>query len=352
MSHLLKSRSRNSAFTLVELMIVIAIIGVLVSLVSVGVMKALEKGRSVAARLEISQLEAGISAAKTDLGNVEVLPSVLKLYRSKTTFENKANATNPTTLQPSDQLAKSSWMFLTKAFGKTISGESDLASADVLEWFGADRNPTTGALISQAGSYWPIAAQEPDGSVTLHGMEVLIFLLGGIPAYDTSANKVTFQGFSSARLNPCEVKPNSSIKRKGPYYDFDTARISCRKLDTSGYFTNYIPNNLINDYKPKFYTYKNPYDGYYAYFASTDYKTYYSNTPLYFGSNFLYPFKTGTGLNPYINPKTFQIICQGKDQIFGGGGTYAAGMGDYLIGSVGYDDMANFATDILGKKDE
>ncbi|MCY2942582.1 MAG: hypothetical protein NTV50_13060 [Planctomycetota bacterium] len=315
-------------------------------------MKALEKGKSVAARLEISQLEAGISAAKTDLGNVEVLPSILKLYRSKSAFETAANATNSVTLQPLDPLAKSSWMFLTKAFGKTISGESDGTSADVLEWFGADRNLTTGVLISQTGSYWPITAQAPDGSVTLHGMEVLVFLLGGIPAYDTSANKVSFQGFSSARLNPCEVKPNSSLKRKGPYYEFDTARIGSRKLDTSGYFTNYIANDLMNDYKPKVYTYKNPYDGYYAYFASTDYKIYYFNTPLYFGSNSLYPFRNGTGLYPYINPKTFQIISQGKDQAFGAGGTYAAGAGDYTIGGVGYDDMANFATDILGKKDE
>ena len=64
MSHLLKSRSRNSAFTLVELMIVIAIIGILASLATVGVMKALEKGKMVAARTEISQLEAAIAAAK------------------------------------------------------------------------------------------------------------------------------------------------------------------------------------------------------------------------------------------------------------------------------------------------
>jgi len=331
MSHLLKSRSRNSAFTLVELMIVIAIIGVLVSLVSVGVMTALEKGRSVAARLEIGQLEAGISAAKTDLGNVEVLPSILKLYRSKSAFETAANTVN-SALQPSDPLAKSSWMFLTKAFGKTISGESDGTSADVLEWFGADRNTTTGALIPQ-GSYWPGNVANP---VTLQGMEVLVFLLGGIPAYDNAANKVTFQGFSSARLNPCEVKPNSSLKRKGPYYEFDTARIGWTKL---------------NNYSAGVYAYKNPFDGYYAYFASPDYKTF-STTPLVFNGISLYPFRTGTGLNPYKNPKTFQIISPGKDQIFGGGGTYAAGAGDYIIGSAGYDDMANFAPDILGKKDE
>lgn len=333
MSHLINSKSRTSAFTLVELMIVIAIIGILASLAAVGVMKALEKGKMVAARLEISQLEAGISAAKTDLGNVEVLPSVLKLYRNKTTFENKANATNPTTLQPSDPLAKSSWMFLTKAFGKTISGESDGTTADVLEWFGADRNINTGALISASNSYWPGNISNP---VTLQGMEVLVFLLGGIPSYDVSANKVTFQGFSTARLNPCEVKPNSNLKRKGPYYDFDTARIGWIKL---------------NNYNSGVYAYKNPFDGFYAYFASPDYKTF-SNNPLVFNSKTLKPFQTGTGLNPYVNPKTFQIISQGKDQTFGAGGTYAPGVGEYILGGVGYDDMSNFATDILGKKDE
>jgi len=333
MSHLLKSRSRNSAFTLVELLIVIAIIGILASLATVGVMKALDRGKSVSARLEIGQLEAGISAAKTDLGNVEVLPSILKLYRSKSAFETAANSINLGTLQPLDPIAKSSWMFLTKAFGKTISGESDGTSADVLEWFGADRNTTTGVLISQAGSYWPGNTANP---VTLQGMEVLVFLLGGIPAFDNAANKVTFQGFSSARLNPCEVKPNSNLKRKGPYYEFDTTRIGWTKL---------------NNYTAGVYAYKNPYDGYYAYFASPDYKTF-SNNPMVFNGISLYPFRTGTGLNPYINPKTFQIISQGKDQTFGAGGIYAAGAGDYTLGGVGYDDMANFAPDILGKKDE
>ena len=331
MSQLLKSRSRNSAFTLVELLIVIAIIGILASLAAVGVMKALEKGKMVAARLEISQLEAGISAAKTDLGNVEVLPSILKLYRSKSAFETAANAIYTTTLQPIDPLAKSSWMFLNKAFGKTISGESYGTSPDVLEWFGADRNSTTGVLTGS--SYWPGNIANP---VTLQGMEVLVFLLGGIPAYDSAANKVTFQGFSTARLNPCEVKPNSNLKRKGPYYDFDIAKIGWVKL---------------GNYSSGVYAYKNAYDGYYAYFASPDYKTF-STSPLVFNGRSLYPFKTGTGLYPYVNPKTFQIISQGQDQTFGSGGTYTAGVGDYVLGGVGYDDMSNFATTILGKKDE
>ena len=79
MSHLFKTRSRNSAFTLVELMIVIAIIGILASLATVGVMKALEKGKMVAARTEISQLEAAIAAAKQKYG-LDQLPQSLVLY--------------------------------------------------------------------------------------------------------------------------------------------------------------------------------------------------------------------------------------------------------------------------------
>ena len=334
----LQTRTRSSsAFTLVELMIVIAIVGILATLVTVGVMKALEKGKMVSAQLEIGQLESAIAAAKTDLGNVEVLPSVLKLYRNKTAFENAANAINTTTLQPLDPDAKNSWLFINKAFGKAIAGEStniDM-SADILEWFGGKRDASDKIIKS----YWPNS--QLNIPVTLRGMEVLVFLLGGIPDADSN-NKVTFQGFSTARLNPCELKSNSNIKRKGPYYQFDNSKLffkyngKTQQLDT---------NSLV------VYSYKNSYEGLYAYFASQDYKTF-TSSPLVVGGKSLAPFRSGSGINPYINPKTYQLINQGQDQTFGSGGTYVAGQGDYALGQSGYDDMANFAPDVLGKKDE
>ena len=90
MSQLLKSRSRNSAFTLIELLVVIAIIGILVSLTAAGVMKILSRGQMVAARTELSQLEAAIAAAKQNFGNVDNLPSAIKLYNTPAGFNSDA----------------------------------------------------------------------------------------------------------------------------------------------------------------------------------------------------------------------------------------------------------------------
>ena len=109
MSQLLKSRSRNSAFTLVELLVVIAIIGILASLTTAGVMKILSRGQMVAARTEISQLEAAIAAAKQNFGGVDNLPSIIELYSNSQTFKTNATSANPNTL--------ATFNFFTKVFG-------------------------------------------------------------------------------------------------------------------------------------------------------------------------------------------------------------------------------------------
>ncbi|MEI7853517.1 MAG: type II secretion system protein [Planctomycetota bacterium] len=179
MSHLLKSRSRNSAFTLIELLVVIAIIGVLVSLTSVGVMKILNRGQMVAARTEISQLEAAIAAAKQNFGNVDNLPSAIKLYNTPAGFST-------------DALGISTSNFLTKAFGK--------------------------AWQSQPTSLWMGPTYTGTYPVTLYGMEALVFWLGGI----RDNNIGTFQGFSSFPSTPWDI---TNSKRKGPFYEFKQKQI-------------------------------------------------------------------------------------------------------------------------------
>ena len=101
MSQLLKSRSRNSAFTLVELLVVIAIIGILASLAAVGVMKVLERSKMVTARIEIGQLEAAVSAAKLDLGNVDELPSVIYLVKNIPDFASTTTLSGESAVQKS-----------------------------------------------------------------------------------------------------------------------------------------------------------------------------------------------------------------------------------------------------------
>jgi len=288
MSHLLKSRSRNSAFTLIELLVVIAIIGVLVSLTSVGVMKILNRGQMVAARTEISQLEAAIAAAKQNFGNVDSLPSIIELYSNSQTFKNNATSANPNTL--------ATFNFLTKVFGKNWYSAS--ASANI-PWLGSS------------------AIGQP---TTLYGMEALVFLLGGYA--DSSSGAPNFRGFSSNPLNPMDVN-NVQYKIKGPFYEFKQKQI----VSTANYYT------MLNNS-----------GGSYVYFSSSEYAYFLAN-PL----GGVYPYHKSSSSpvlsSLYYNPKTFQLISSGQDKTFGSGGYYKP---PYQIGQPIFDDIANFSALQLG----
>src|SRR2546423_1534370 len=69
--------ARRAAFTLIELLIVIAIIAILVSLLSSAVIFALRKGNEVTARSDISQLTTAVGTFKQKLGILP--PSRLRL---------------------------------------------------------------------------------------------------------------------------------------------------------------------------------------------------------------------------------------------------------------------------------
>ena len=291
----LQTRPRHSsAFTLVELMIVIAIVGVLASLVTVGVMKGLEKGKQVAARTEISQLEAAIAAAKQNFGNVDNLPSVLEFYSNGPNFKAAADAVTMTGA-PLNPLTRNTFNFFTKVFGR------NWYSNTTLQWL---------------GNSVPVANYQNQPK-QLTSMEALTFLLGGY--VDSSGASPKFLGFSSNPLNPMDVT-NTKYKVKGPFYEFDASRL---KTGTN------------------FFTYRTGWDGPYAYHSSADY-TLYTVAPL--------PFKSSA--TAFINPKTFQLVNSGPDQLLGSGGLYSPGNGDYALGGVGYDDLANFSSTQLGKKDE
>jgi prepilin-type N-terminal cleavage/methylation domain-containing protein len=283
MSQLLKSRSRNSAFTLIELLVVIAIIGILVSLTAAGVMKILSRGQMVAARTELSQLEAAIAAAKQNFGNVDGLPSIIKLYNTPSGFNN-------------DALGIQTKNFLTKAFGKAWFAK-DAMGNDIntpCNWMGA----------GYTGTY----------PVTLTGMEALVFWLGGI----RDNNIGTFLGFSSYPSTPWDI---TNAKRKGPFYEFKQKQIVI------------LPGSVN-------YTMVNNSGGAYAYFSSSEYAYFLAN-PL---GGIVYPYHKSpsppVASSSYYNPKTFQLISSGQDKTFGPGGYYKP---PYTIGQAVFDDIANFS---------
>jgi len=65
----------RKAFTLIELLIVIAVISILASLLVVGVNKAINFSRQVGVKTEMAQIELALANAARELGNVPYIPS-------------------------------------------------------------------------------------------------------------------------------------------------------------------------------------------------------------------------------------------------------------------------------------
>ena len=344
MSHLLKSRSRNSAFTLVELLIVVAIIGVLVSLVSVGVMKALEKGKMVAARTEISQLEAAIAAAKQKYG-LDQLPQSLVLYDNLPQWEAQSgNAAFSTGFDPTKfpigisgftpaqkiLIVADSLNLMKKIFGRDFLKDADLSSNTKRVKWAANAFIDTPVFLTSDQAVW--------------------FLLGGV--LDTTGK---FSGFPGYAKEPTKTLSGiDATKPILPFLDFDAGRM---KIGSNG-----------------FAGYCDPYNTPYAYFSSKYNYCDYSNNITGFGTGYLGRFMyEGQSVRPFfitytggavpanwnqfkfLNPRSFQIISAGPDKIFGTNDTglpYVPNSGSYMVGAVGYDDLANFSSTQLGKKDE
>jgi len=286
-------------------MIVIAIIGILASLATVGVMKVLERSKMVTARIEIGQLEAAVSAAKLDLGNQDALPSRIRLAYSYSNFQSPTQLTGVETASEF-ALRVSTWETIKKVFGKTITGSTSM-SGNYFNWRGVGNVPNATTPF-----------------LTLEGMDAYVFWLGGIP------ENGKFTGFAASRTDPTLSEATVS-KRKGPYYDFDTTRIS--GTSASGKLG-----------------YNNSYGGAYAYISNSDY-AFFTGSPLITLGGPLSPYRTSnaTTASSYYNAKTFQIISSGQDQTFGPGDVYNPPL---VIGSAGYDDLSNFSSTQLGKKDE
>jgi len=151
---------RRQAFTLVELMIVIAIIGLLVAMLSAAIYKAIIKGKETRNRIEIGQLEVALQQFQQRFGVFP--PSRLKLCENFNYYGGT-------------QLDVDSVAFIQKMFTNIdMDVWKGLKPPYGMNWNG-NKDPATGAdLIARNGG-------EPN-FVILEGDQVLVFCLGGIPA--------------------------------------------------------------------------------------------------------------------------------------------------------------------------
>jgi prepilin-type N-terminal cleavage/methylation domain-containing protein len=302
---------RRSAFTLVELLVVILIIVILVGLTSATVMKALARGAEVQNRNGITQLSNGIAAFKTKFGRFP--PSRIRLCKNLSTYAN-----SPT---PAAQ-------------GGTLLDQDSIAFLHAMF-------PHSDATWAQQGIQWT-GAPGWNGDTILEGEQCLVFFLGGIQTSQGGPNGCL--GFSSNPTDPSNF--TGSTSPIPPFVHFETNRLTV------------VGSN-------PFFVYTDPYETPYAYFSNYNARNGYNRygSPTTPGalsdctSLGVWPYIQGTSpVTTYWNPDSFQIISAGPNGQKPGGGFGPGGQNGQTwtpataggIGAAGSDDISNFYDQVLG----
>jgi prepilin-type N-terminal cleavage/methylation domain-containing protein len=305
-------------FTLVELLVVVAIIGVLVSLLLSAVMKAVSQADVAKTRSDISQIAQAIAAFGVKFEVQGPFPSKLMLCEDFTDYAKDGS-----------RLATDSASFLQRVWPRITTNASGTTmwAAGKIDWSGTGVNNNSHRMF------------------ILQGQECLVFFLGGIPT-GQGTNVPGCTGFSTSPTNP--ATPGGT--RIAPFFTFDSSRL---KPGQSTLFYQYLDPYAKAPYA-YFSSYKTP-NGYNRYLAD----------PLPYGRASdcaalnLWPYAEApypaAPQFRYMNPNTFQIIAAGRDGGFGTGtnpikGTplFQKGTPMYALGDSGYDDMSNFHDKFLG----
>jgi type II secretory pathway pseudopilin PulG len=340
-------RNVRPSFTLVELLVVFAIISVLVSLISAAVWKSMIMASRVRVRSEIAQLASALETFKSKYGFYP--PSRIKLA------ELLSNTTYPNANIPGS-LDYDSVQTITRMFPKVSTA-----------W--ANGNPANGP----AGINWSGRAgyngPNPTAVTVLEGDQCLVFFLGGIP--DNFSSSINCTGFSTNVLDP-----SFHIKNGGdtlpPFFEFDSSRLV--RAAGQGSPRSAVFYSYLDSYRQRPYAYfssGNSHDNYNRYFSqlkSSDCRSLLVN-PNNPASGTVWPYAEAispalgalTVPSPrYLNSSSFQIISAGADGLFGTGTIIQSVDGKrghpafppnsafYASTDPGYDDLSNFRDSIMG----
>ena len=252
------SSHRRNAFTLIELLIVIAIIGILIGFLVPAVSGALKRARVTSVRAEISQLETAIGKFRS-VYNMDP-PSQITLYGLASGWTGDAN---------SRALIRQLWPQFNFAIDRDINGDG-----------------TAG-----------------DAPITLTSGECLVFFLGGISTTNIVGNIGSCTGFSK---NPADPLARGGT-REAPLFEFLPNRFT--DAGTANGFPEYrdpLPTQTMP------YLYFSAYDGT-GYATAGEFGAPGLTEPYRQGT---------TATSGYWKPNSYQIISPGYDRAYGFGGAF------------------------------
>jgi prepilin-type N-terminal cleavage/methylation domain-containing protein len=319
-----KSQSRRGAFTLVELMIVIIIIGILAGLLSVAAYNAVLAARKTRVKAEIDSLHMALQQYTTERGEAPPCFGVANTPQRQTQREDQIMA------------------HLRKAFPRfTIVPNSP---PEPLSYSGPSGN--TG-LKKYVQSNFGRNIDDIDQA------EALVFWLGGPPA-PTGTASTKLLGWSADVSNP--FKPTGARASGG--FAFDESRLV--DLDQDGWW-EYIPAVTSSAGPTPPYVY---YDS--GSYTSPLLRSYLQSYPAqaskYFPPKTPYSNLSFWGIAlPYVsklppnsvcvNPQTFQIISAGLDSAYGDAGVATQRLALFPTGTNytegDQDNLTNFSEGTL-----
>jgi prepilin-type N-terminal cleavage/methylation domain-containing protein len=312
---------RRGGFTLVELLVVITIIAILFALTAAAVSRAMIKMDETKTRNDISQLQGGVQAFKTDF-SVAYIPDRLVLPPGN----------DPASLQ-----------YISSLWPRINPGALSAGNTSFL-LNGQTYTPYT---------YWRVPSNQP---IVLQGYQTIVFFLGG--SWDPTAGYASDRlGFSTNPTDPMSVAGQlGAANRKGPYFEFPTARLQVLASDQSKTPQNPFPA-FIDVYGTMPYVYFSggkAGNDYASTYNSTNFPNFAQNGSTSAGSYFsMLPFQISN--SRFANANGFQIIAAGRDTLFHdqtsgkyGGGTFWPGFAGGATDQSGYDNMSNFHQTLLG----
>lgn len=274
---------RRSGFTLLELLMVIAVIAILVALLTAALQGVRIKARIAQVGSEISQLDTAV-----------------------TKFNSTYNIDPPSSLNI--PAAGGTWTAIDRSKVRAIWPQFDFT--------------TNGGLGNTTAK-------------SLCGAECLVFFLGGFPL--TSGTKTSMTGFSKNPITPWSA---AGTNREGPYFEFDSGRLVDLDGDAFPEFLDPLPAQTAP------YQYYASQGKSYV-INNTSAPEQFNILPVAANNPqkiYLKSEKVGTvGKNVPQRSESFQIISPGLDGIYGPGGIYTDGSELTGARSTEADNITNFS---------